>query len=209
MLSEAKQLISPNRQFSDDFMIRQFIVDRPPMQTPNRNHRTTLKNLSSLRKLPDKFYSRFECGNLKSFEVAEDGKLFNLVVKNDTNSKRQSQWFYFRVQGIKHGTFVIHGFTKTSSLFNMGMKLCIKEDGTWRRAGDNITYKKIEDSYAVTFEYEFRRPQMITEVAYCYPFSYSELLSFIQQKCYKNRAIRKEIITRTLLDNEVYCLTFG
>jgi hypothetical protein len=124
MLPEAKQLISPNRQFSDDFMVRQFIIER--QEANKQRHRVAIKYLGGLRKLPNTFFSQFECGNLESFEVSADGSLFNLVVKKDTNSRRQSQWFYFQVQGVKSGRFVIHGFTKTNSLFNMGMKLCIK-----------------------------------------------------------------------------------
>jgi hypothetical protein len=54
-------------------------------------------------------------------------------VRPDTNSKQQSQWFYFKVRGIKRGTFFIRGFKKTDSLYNYGMKLCIKEDHIWRR----------------------------------------------------------------------------
>ena len=38
-----------------------------------------------------------------------------------------SSWFYFACEGLKGEiTFIIKGFTKTSSLYNEGMKICYK-----------------------------------------------------------------------------------
>jgi hypothetical protein len=44
------------------------------------------------------------------------------------NSNRSSAWFYFRCEGLKgEVNFVISGFTKTSSLYSEGMKVCYRE----------------------------------------------------------------------------------
>jgi hypothetical protein len=72
-----------------------------------------------------------------------------LKIKSDTNSKLQSQWFYFKIKGVKKATFIIEGFRKSKSLYNEGMKICIKED-KWIRGGKNITYFK-DDSYCLKF----------------------------------------------------------
>ena len=61
-----------------------------------------------------------------------------------------SNWFYFSVQGIKgEAQFVIKGFTKSSSLYNEGMKVCYREmseSAKWRRGGSKISYtNSIED----------------------------------------------------------------
>lgn len=46
----------------------------------------------------------------------------------ELNSDRVSAWFYFMVEGMKgEAKFIIKGFTKTSSLYNEGMKICYKE----------------------------------------------------------------------------------
>jgi len=59
------------------------------------------------------------------------------------NSVRVSAWFYFAVEGLKgEAKFVIKGFTKSSSLYNEGMKVCYKEvqEGKWRRGCTKICY---------------------------------------------------------------------
>lgn len=45
-------------------------------------------------------------------------------MQNDTNSKGNNQWFYFKVQGMTQNqdyTFNVVNFTKSDSLFNYGM----------------------------------------------------------------------------------------
>ena len=65
-------------------------------------------------------------------------------MEKESNSNRVSGWFYFSVEGIKgEGHFVIKGFTKSSSLYNEGMKVCyrdVKDVQKWRRGGTRISY---------------------------------------------------------------------
>lgn len=56
-----------------------------------------------------------------------------------------SLWFYFSVEGLEGDVkFVIDGFTKSSSLYNEGMKICYRDkdskDNNWKRGGKDITY---------------------------------------------------------------------
>lgn len=89
------------------------------------------------------FNRNFSSGNLESVKVTEDGT-YRLRVSYDCNSRRQSQWFYFSCKGIKKGNFEISGFVKTDSLYNYGMKICVKENGIWHRGGTDISYIKDE-----------------------------------------------------------------
>ena len=61
-----------------------------------------------------------------------------------------SIWFYFSVQGLKgENTFIIEGFSKSSSLYNEGMKVCYRENNNgaqWRRGGTKISYYGSEDA---------------------------------------------------------------
>lgn len=97
---------------------------------------------------PVTFRSNFECGNINSVKLIA----FNTYVidlQKETNSNRISSWFYFNVEGIKgEAYFIIKGFTKTSSLYNQGMKICYrdyKQMSKWRRGGTRINYTISED----------------------------------------------------------------
>jgi hypothetical protein len=65
------------------------------------------------------------------------------------------------VEGIKgEAQFVIKGFTKSSSLYNEGMKICyreVSEASKWRRGGTKISYTNSieEDEYKTTYELSF------------------------------------------------------
>lgn len=62
-------------------------------------------------------------------------------------------------------TFIIKGFTKRSSLYSEGMKICYREVGEhskWRRGGTKICYTNSlvdegeKDSYELRFSYFFK-----------------------------------------------------
>lgn len=77
------------------------------------------------------------------------GNIYEVELEKETNSNRVSAWFYFSVEGLKgEAHFVIKGFTKSSSLYNEGMKVCyrdVKEMSKWRRGGSRINYTYSED----------------------------------------------------------------
>ena len=73
------------------------------------------------------FRSNFECGNLHSVKM-NNQNTYEIELQRQTNSNRTSAWFYFSVQGVKGETnFIIKGFTKSSSLYNEGMKICYRD----------------------------------------------------------------------------------
>lgn len=80
----------------------------------------------------------------------------------DTNSRGHHQWFYFKVNTkTNHGKvkFNILNFTKSRSLYEYGMKICVcskreretyienkrcngdEESAGWKREGTDIVYK--------------------------------------------------------------------
>jgi hypothetical protein len=63
------------------------------------------------------FSCNFECGNLESVNHPNLGS-YVLKLRSDTNSRHQSSWFYFKVKGIKSGTFFIRGLPKPNLLYN-------------------------------------------------------------------------------------------
>ncbi len=91
--------------------------------------------------------------------------VFRIGLDEESSSTRGNIWFDFVVEGIKgEAKFIIEGFTKTTSLYNNGMKICcrdLKED-RWRRGGAHISYiksdKEDEDqtSYELHFTYFFK-----------------------------------------------------
>lgn len=67
----------------------------------------------------------------------------------DTNTKGHHQWFYFSVlykdavMCNRKVKFNICNFTKSTSLYSAGMRVCIarqSQDYEWYRGGDKITY---------------------------------------------------------------------
>lgn len=69
---------------------------------------------------------------------------FEIELERETNSNRVSSWFYFSAEGIRgEAHFIVKGFTKSSSLFNEGMKICYrdaKDLSKWRRGCTRISY---------------------------------------------------------------------
>lgn len=70
------------------------------------------------------FDSNFECGNLNRACIVSLSE-YNLFLNSDTNTKGNSQWFYFSVTNTEKGrtvTFNILNCTKAIMLFKLGMK---------------------------------------------------------------------------------------
>ncbi|CAD8066241.1 unnamed protein product [Paramecium sonneborni] len=159
-----------------------------------------------------KFDSNFESGNLfTSYKVGPNE--YDLMMQNDTNTKGNTQWFYFSVENtIKNCivTFNIINFIKCDSLFNMGQKPVIfstksnKIRGTgWIKGGHNIIYfrnkfKRENSSFktynTLSFSYKFEHSNDKVYFAQCYPYTYSQLNNFIERSIKPNKfAIIKEL----------------
>ena len=92
----------------------------------------------------------------------------------DSNTRGHLQWYYFKVKnnGLKRIKLNLVNFRRKRTLYQRGMQPFIKpENGEWRQAGENITFKETIlryeflrddfDEYELTFkelsfEYEFQ-----------------------------------------------------
>jgi len=99
-----------------------------------------------------RFDSSFESGNLDAVYKVMPWE-YDLYMRVDTNTRGHLQWFYFSVsydscQGHfkdRQLTFNINNFTKSTSLYSVGMRICVAKQSQnykWHRAGENITYVK-------------------------------------------------------------------
>ena len=102
----------------------------------------------------------FESGNLDRVVMVSE-KEYDLYMRPDTNTRSHHQWFYFRTiagSNIGEVKFNVVNFTKSRSLYEYGMKVCVcsvrekerilsqnpKVDfdmAGWKRGGENIVYK--------------------------------------------------------------------
>jgi murein tripeptide amidase MpaA len=147
-----------------------------------------------------KFESRFECGNLRMAIKINDNE-FDLLLKNDINSAKLSQWFYFKVDidrsKYQHNSvkFNIINNQKNDTLFSKGLKVLMYEERTktWSRNNRDVFYfinglTALEDKklYTLTFtidlpEYDYNNPNNNETYyfSYCYPYSYTHLNTYL------------------------------
>jgi hypothetical protein len=165
------------------------ILTPPPLAdpTPHPHSKTIPKINGKILKVGSAtFRSNFECGSLG--EVSLIGvNSFKVTMEQESNSTRGNTWFYFSVEGVKgEAHFVISGFTKRSSLYNSGMRLCYREgrEGKWRRGGTQIGYLRAgeEDdrNYELRYSFFFKSSDSsCVEFAYSYPYGLTKLHSLI------------------------------
>lgn len=147
------------------------------------------------------FDSAFESGNLDMAYRAKEDE-FYLYMRVDTNTRGHHQWFYFSVeyQPYYQGrtvTFNIMNFTKEESLYTSGMRVCVRRESageSFHRGGFDISYKQSRHVrkasrdpsrqsyfYKLRFSYTFEAPTDKVFFAYCYPYTFSMLQSFIKE----------------------------
>ncbi|KAK4886667.1 hypothetical protein RN001_002938 [Aquatica leii] len=169
----------------------------------------TLQDVESLR-----FESRFESGNLAKAVKIND-EYYELYVRNDLYTSRQKQWFYFRISNMKTGIsyrFSIVNLTREETLYKQGMKplMYSKIDASrnqigWRRCGENIAYffndgllnRHQLNTYTLTFTLEFPNNDDEVYLAYCYPYTYTDLQDYLIELT-KNPMTSMYVTLRTL-----------
>jgi cytosolic carboxypeptidase protein 2/3 len=142
-----------------------------------------------------RFDSKFESGNLKKAVRVRDRE-YNLHLEYDVETKGYTQWFYFSVENAREGQsvrFNIVNFMKYESLYNAGMKPLVysekqKEKG-WHRECSAVSYFKNQTPriargraqyfYTLTFTYVFKCKEDKVFFAYCFPYTYSQLMSYL------------------------------
>ncbi|XP_070555689.1 cytosolic carboxypeptidase 2-like isoform X3 [Ptychodera flava] len=175
------------------------------------------------------FESRFESGNLyKAIQRSEYE--YELHLRYDLYTKKHTQWYYFRVNNAKPGIryrFTIVNLMKPGSLYNQGMRPLMyseldalnKQIG-WRRCGEDIKYyrnnhrrtnmKGEKYYYSLTWTCTFPNNNDTYYFAHCYPYSYSDLQSYLlhlQNDPVRSRFCKQRVLCRTLAGNLVYVLT--
>ena len=71
------------------------------------------------------FDAKFESGNLDKVIMVNENE-YDLYMRVDSNTAGHFQWFYFKVNNKikKEVKFNVLNFTKASSLYENGMKVC-------------------------------------------------------------------------------------
>jgi len=143
-----------------------------------------------------RFDSKFESGNLARAVMLDEDD-YELLLDYDTETKGYTQWYYFSVVSRKPSQrvrFSIVNLMKYESLYNNGLQPLVKVgQGEWTRGGNSIAYyqnslprhnpnhdpKVPSFHYTLTFTYELASPGEPVYFAHCYPYTYTDLLTYI------------------------------
>ena len=139
------------------------------------------------------FDARFESGNLEK-AVAMGESEYNLTLREDSNSRGHTQWYYFAIGHMQKGKnyrFNIVNLEKPGSLYNDGMlpllyskRRADDENVGWRRVGTDVGYYKGSEKrsngkyyYTATFTVSFPHDKDICFLSYAYPYTVADLNS--------------------------------
>ncbi|OMJ87923.1 hypothetical protein SteCoe_10247 [Stentor coeruleus] len=166
-----------------------------------------------------RFSSKFESGNLKKAIKLNDNE-YRLILEYDTETQGYTQWYYFSVKPYKapHKVrFYITNLMKFESLYNDGMKpltfsmkKMLNGHKTWERKCTEVSYYKNQYLrpnenkffYTLTFAYTFDDPEDTIFFAYSYPYTYSDLLEYVETLQKKHPSIlRVNNLCMTLAGN--------
>lgn len=194
------------------------------------NSNSSINNFLQFNGVPPLlFESRFECGNLYKAVQATETE-YDLVIAPDINNGSHTQWYYFSVFGLVPDVkykFNFINLIKPDSMYNYGMRPLVyserdAEDGIncgWSRKGSDVCYyqnffqRRVEAKrlpyYTFTFTYTHHRPDDRVYFSYCYPYTYTNLLSHLKslQICERNGYLSRSILCKTLAGNPVPLLT--
>ena len=188
-----------------------------PAYTPQSGERTLI------------FESRFESGNL-ALAAKQSPTEYNLLLQNDTNSKGNTQWFYFKVSNTVAGEVVrfnILNLGKGGSLFCCGMKVLVLSERLhellgvgWQRGCDQIKYfengirrEGTGKSYnTLGFTYTFPYSDDTVSFAYAHPYTFSDLLedlTAIETHPYRSQFLTRRELCATLMGNKCELITIA
>jgi len=141
-------------------------------------------------------------------------------MQNDINTHGHTQWFYFRVTNTRAGLpvkFNILNYNKGDSMFNYGMKVTVyserkseREQVGWHRSCTDIAYfqNQIRKDFTFTkyfhtctFTYTFEHDDDTVFFAYCFPYTYTELvtdLNSIQLDPRRRKFINRQELCKTI-----------
>lgn len=173
-------------------------------------------DFSSLRDSGIIFDSQFESGNLlEVYKKAEDEYI--LIVQNDTETTKYSDWYYFKVISKESKSVRLHvvnlyrPLAKESPLVQLGTN-------HWKRTAydvafseTNLTDKQFIDCFKGYFTLSFTYDSIANEPTYfakAFPYTYSQLSSYIKRlKQSSSGILKSQILTQTLCRNPCEYIT--
>ncbi|XP_054632709.1 cytosolic carboxypeptidase 4 isoform X1 [Dunckerocampus dactyliophorus] len=199
------------RFLNTDDMVNQIVFDLEDDSSPDRP--------DSLR-----FFSRFECGNLRK-AVQVRRYEYDLILNADANCCKHTQWFYFEVSNMVPDVpyrFNVINCEKSNSQFNYGMQPvlysvrdALNGQPHWLRSGTEICYfrnhfcpargSQKTTFYTLTFTITFKYNEDVCYLAYHYPYTYSALrthLNLLHRSIDPAKVFfRQQILCATLAGN--------
>ena len=172
-----------------------------------------------------RFSSKFESGNLrKAIRINENE--YRLLLEYDTDTLGYIQWYFFSVKPYKNQhkvRFNITNLLKYDSLYNQGMKPVVFSEkehmynpSAWHRDCTEVSYFKNSTTrpdsskkyYTLTFSYTFEDPTDTIFFAYSYPYTYSQLVHYINSlKIMHSQVLSSNTLCHTLAGNACPVLT--
>eukprot|EP01065_Artemidia_motanka_P046805 TRINITY_DN717_c1_g1_i6.p1 TRINITY_DN717_c1_g1~~TRINITY_DN717_c1_g1_i6.p1 ORF type:complete len:728 (+),score=189.15 TRINITY_DN717_c1_g1_i6:1075-3258(+) len=141
------------------------------------------------------FSSEFESGNLERVYQMY-GFEYDLELASDANARGSTQWYNFSITNARPGVYQFNlvNFVKPTSLYNRGLRPCFysRKAKRWSAVGRNVCYFKNRqvrrdmrsatgaDCYVLSFALELTDPKDVYYLAYCYPFTYTDLQIYLR-----------------------------
>ena len=173
------------------------------------------KLLNSTKKPPEvdevrgflKFSSFLESGNLDEV-YALDKQEYNLFLRPDTNTKGQTQWFYFCVEPLQVNStakFNICNIKKPVKLYKKGFKplYCLEHSVEWKVVSGGVDFHRnntlsASKSYNLSFSFNFSENRRVF-FAFSEPYTYSMMLSFLGSMEANIGAVDQTLYSKDLL----------
>jgi len=173
------------------------------------------------------FESRFESGNLRRAVYVGNNE-YDLMLKVDINTKGNTQWYYFSINGMQPTTqykFNIINLLKPDSQYNHGMQPLVYSERHaadhgvgWHRKGEQICYyqnhhsrgKKEGNYFTLTFALTFQYENDVVYLAYGYPYTYTKLMRYLgtlEDDPANATRLRRKVLCRTLAGNNCEIVT--
>lgn len=136
------------------------------------------------------FSGDFECGNLGCvWKIAP--RIYEINLLPDPSRQYSATWYYFKVDNIAPGeySFIISGFYRDAQLHNIGVQPValsmnnVRRGGGWERIGNRLNFwcsktSRTAPEYSLAFSFNVTARDTMY-FAYLYPYSYSDLRSFL------------------------------
>jgi hypothetical protein len=173
------------------------------------------------------FESRMEGGNLRRAIKVYPFE-YDLILRPDINTRgNTTQWFYFTVSNMRRDVSYklnIINLVKPTSLFSDGMQPVVfsEKESTaqgagWTRSGEDVCYYENiitrsdgQRYHTATFTLRFQHDEDTVHVAYCYPYTYTDLqryLKDLEDDPQRRLRFRRRQLCQTLAGNSCDVIT--